>query len=654
MHWNSAVWTLSVAFSILTVVSGSIIQLNETAFASLPPLYALDEWTQCQGPDHVYCIVDAALVSKTQSPLLQLLKDYSSQNLKHYNRTVVHRGVCVSSCGQASGDGDWKEAAQLCVNRSLLQYGLEAEVMSANWCSSAKTVQPTSGSRFLAVYCIALVVISVLATGLHILGDCCTTVEGNKYLLAFSLKRNWEILKYDRSKPRSDDRMKNLTAIEGIRFLGIQCVIFSHVIWIYVYSYIDNPQYIEKMYDNFVWKMVLNSPLWLQVFFSLSGFLTSYAVLISTDSNPITFVKCLVSIINRWIRLTPVAVFALWFTMSWFPLLGSGPQWAWLVRREAEDCSQRWWYHLFYAHNHLSLGKMCMGHTWYLAADMQLHVVGVMVILLMVRCKKSIIPVLSLLLVISSVAAGFVTFFYELTPIITAQPPELLRNLFGGSKILPLLYLPIWMNLAGYFCGVSTAFILHYNQTNAINLAENKLFNLLFHASLTLGGGVVMGGVVFLSDTPPPHWVAAVYAALDRTLVAIFFNIFMLGCFSRCKSLLRNLLEWRGFHILGRLSYCAYVIHFIILRLTLAGNTQLGHPTILSMISVLITSSVLTYVISVPLCLLVELPAIQLWKAVTGSEMRERQPPPTLPPPQDVLPTNQKFDLVAHIRRSVV
>ncbi|CAH2042004.1 unnamed protein product, partial [Iphiclides podalirius] len=369
-------------------------------------------------------MVDAVLTSPTSSPLLQLLEDYSKQTLKHYNRTLVHRGVCVSRCGQAAADGDWREAAQLCVNQSVLQYGLEARVISADWCSSPSSDLPSSSGRFLAVVCIALLVLAVLATALHILGECCTTVEGNKYLLAFSLKRNWAILMYDRSKPRTDDRMKNLTSMEGIRFIGIQCVIFSHVLWIYVYSYIDNPQFVEKMYDHLGWKLVLNSPLWLQAFFSLSGFLTAYSVLVCSETSPFTFAKCLLSIANRWIRLTPVAVFALWFTMSWFPLLGSGPQWAWLVAREAHDCTQRWWYHVLYAHNHIPLGKMCMGHTWYLAVDMQLHVALALALPLVLRWRRMAALAFAAIALASILAPAAVAYLSQLTPIITAQPPE--------------------------------------------------------------------------------------------------------------------------------------------------------------------------------------------------------------------------------------
>ncbi|KAG6461604.1 hypothetical protein O3G_MSEX012737 [Manduca sexta] len=640
---------VTVFVCALPWVAGSVVRLNETTLDSLPPLYGLDDWTQCRRRGDVYCMVEAALLAPASSYLLDILKSYSNQTLKHYNRTLIHRGVCVTRCSDFS-DTSWESAAQLCVNRSLSSYGLQAQVQSVEWCTSVGEEVPTSAAaRALAVFCTALVALACLATALHVLGDRCVKADGNKYLMAFSLKRNWDILTYDRSKPRTDERMKDVACLEGIRFLGMQCVIFSHVLLIFIYSYIDNPEYIEHMYDQFGWQAILNSPLWLQAFFSISGFLTAYTVLLTCDAQPVTLVKCFLSVVNRWIRLTPLALFALWFTIAWFPLLGAGPQWAWLVAREAHECSERWWYHALYVHNHLPTGKFCMGHTWYLAADMQLHIIGILLIAFLMKYRKATVPVLLAIVLGSAAASGLLVYWYQLMPIITAQTPEVLRTMFAGSKILTLIYVPCWMNLPGYVGGIATAFLLHHNQVNAAKIDQKKWFNLLFHVSLIVGGCVVLAGTVFLDDSPPPLWASAVYAALDRTLVAVCFNIFMLGCVCGCKSVFRGLLEWRGFHILGRLSYCVFLIHFIVLRLILAGNTQLGHASILAMVSLLVTSSVLSYLVSVPLCLLVELPALQLWRALTGEppRARARAPHPAAPPQPVVKP----FDLVAHIRR---
>ncbi|VVC94099.1 unnamed protein product [Leptidea sinapis] len=377
--------------------------------------------------------------------------EYSSQSLKHYNRSQIHRGVCVSRCD--GNTSDWRAAAEKCVNETVQQYGLEAELLNATWCSTVGESRNSQSSQVLWVVVILLLVLTLLATGLHILGDKCGRCDGNKYLMAFSLKKNWHILNYDRSKPRHDARMKDLACLEGM-------------------------------------------------------------------------------------RLTPVAIFALWFTIAWYPQLGSGPQWAWIVDREAHDCSERWWYHVLYVHNHIPLGKFCMGHTWYLAVDMQLHIIGILVLLLLMRYPFLTSAVLAFLLLATTVAAGCVTYLYQLSPIITAQSPEDLRTFFLNSSILPKLYLPSWMNMSGYVCGMATAFIHSHYKKAAIKLNQKK-------------------------------------------------------------------------------------------------------------ISLLITTSVVTYLLCIPICLIVELPMVQLWKAVFES----LEP---VHPTEDHAPTSPKFDLVASIRRNQV
>ncbi|PZC74097.1 hypothetical protein B5X24_HaOG208348 [Helicoverpa armigera] len=49
-------------------------KMEDTVFATLPPLYGLDEWSQCQRDGDVYCIVDAALYSPRPSPAMMLLQ----------------------------------------------------------------------------------------------------------------------------------------------------------------------------------------------------------------------------------------------------------------------------------------------------------------------------------------------------------------------------------------------------------------------------------------------------------------------------------------------------------------------------------------------------------------------------------------------------
>nr|XP_034835576.1 nose resistant to fluoxetine protein 6-like [Maniola hyperantus] len=591
-----------------------------SAFAEAPPLFALDEWAQCQRPADVYCIVHAALTSATPNRFLDLLREYSADTQKHFNRTLVHRGVCVSRCGGEAPE-TWRDAAQICVNQSLARYDLEAQVLSVQWCNKPVPKLSTSAFVFNVVMLILLAVTS-LATGLHVFGKFCGRFQGNRYLLAFSVKNNWQILTHIRSTPKAEDRTSDLSALEGIRFLGTLGVISTHVTIVYLYSFIDNPEFIESMFDHIPTQLAFNSPLWMQVFFSISGFLTAYFTLIYAEKKSLTVGKCVLSFINRFIRLTPVAMLGIWFTIA-YPRLGVGPQWQLLVARESHDCTERWWYHLLYVHNHLTLGKFCMGHTWYLAVDMQLHILGSVLLLVFLRWRKSIAPVILALVSSSIVATGLIAYFYDLSPIITAQTPEIVSNMFRGSELMTKLYLPVWTNLCGYLFGFAVAFIYHSNQVKGVKLNEVKWFNLVFHATLTLALCVTLAGVAFLSDTKPPRWAAILYSSFDRVLVALCFNIFLLGCFSNCKSVLRDALSWRGFHVLGRLSYSVFIVHFIIMRMTVASNTQIGHISFYTMISLLIVSSVLSYVVAIPVYLLVEMPFIQLWKAIVGEDKKK-------------------------------
>ncbi|XP_048484000.1 nose resistant to fluoxetine protein 6 isoform X2 [Plutella xylostella] len=633
---------------------GSLVKINDTVLASLPPLFALQRWAACQRPGDRYCLLEAELVAGPPD-LLLTLQEYSAQTDKHYNRSRIHRGVCVTRCGGstggAGGDGGGagdEAALQQCVNQTLYEeYGLQASLLSVSYCSTAGAAPPPApGARALGVLTLVLGVLAALATALHAVGDRCARQEkilSNKYLLAFSIKKNWEIITYDRSRPRQDQRMSDLACLEGIRVLAIECVIFSHVLFMYIYSYTDNPEYVEKMYDTFAWQSALNSPLWLQAFLAMSGFLTAYSLLLCAERKPYTVVKCAVAIVTRWVRLTPTALYALWFTMAWFPALGSGPQWGWLVAREAQDCADRWWVHALYAHNHLPRGKFCMGHTWYLAVDMQLHILGTLLLLVCLRWRRAAWPLLALLMVLTVTASGLTAYLYDLKPIITAQAPENLRSLFLDTEMLSLLYLPAWLNLPGYVGGVAVALILHGNQKNGVKLAESVPFNILFHLSLLLGSCCVLGGSVFLEDAPPPRWASVLYSTFDRTICAVTFSVFMLGCVSRCHSALRDMFDWRGFHSLGRLSYCAFLIHFIVLRLTLASDTRLQHVSIVSCLTLFITTSILTYLASIPLCLLVELPFTQLWKAVVEAERPVDSPTP------EPVDQGKPFDLVATV-----
>ncbi|KAL0820748.1 hypothetical protein ABMA28_006568 [Loxostege sticticalis] len=179
--------TDKMIFGLLLVVLSmgeygcSLVEINATTFAELPPLFGLDDWAGCQGEDDVWCIVDAALVSDEPSAALTLLQEYSQQTQKHYNRSQVHRGLCVSRCGaEEDGPNPWRTAAERCLNQELTKYGLQASVESVSLCTRPQRAAG-SGARALAALAVVLVALVLLATALHVLGERCAQTDEYRF-----------------------------------------------------------------------------------------------------------------------------------------------------------------------------------------------------------------------------------------------------------------------------------------------------------------------------------------------------------------------------------------------------------------------------------------------------------------------------------------
>ncbi|CAK1550255.1 unnamed protein product [Leptosia nina] len=596
---------------VLVIVSfegviGSKIEINDTLIEWFPPLYALDEWATCQHPMDEYCLVDAVLYSDKPSKLLDTLTAYSSEVAKHYNRTQIHRGVCMSKC-PVNGTDKW-EVAQSCVNRSIQPYDLEARVTSVNWCSTPGGQRASGAARAMGVIMVTLLVMTVAATVVSLVDY----KMGNKVLMAFSLTKNWQSLFSGR--PSSEARFRDFNVLDGVKALGIQSVIFTHIMLLQAYAYVDNPDFIERIYDKLTWKVGMNTPLFLQAFFTMTGFMTAYMTLVIAEKRRISFTDCLFSIISRIIRLGPLVIFTLGFTIFWFPLMGSSPHWTWLVGREVHDCSNIWWHFFVFGENFTGTKNYCLSHLWYVAIDLQFHIFGVLFLFLFLRYRRFAIPVLTAIVIGTGLAAGIVHYRSSYTPIITGQHPETLRTVFEHWEQIRIIYTPPWMN-PGFFIGLIVGFIHYNNQEKGIKLSEKTWFNILFKTSLHLAMVVAALGVFFLSDNPPPIWVGGVYSALDRPLVSVFLSIFILGLVSKCKSLALSILSWSGFQAMGKLAYCAYIVHFIVLRLIFANNMRLIHVNIFYMIFLQISATVLTYLISIPMYLLIELPFVKIWKS---------------------------------------
>lgn len=150
---------------------------------------------------------------------------------------------------------------------------------------------------------------------------------------------------------KSNDDL-GLSAINGIKALSMMFIIAGHALLFIVGGPVLNSDYYAKEIKLVQNAFLLNSPLLVDTFLLLSGFLFARLLLLELEkrNGKINF---LILYMFRYIRLTPayLAIIALYGT--WLPKLGSGPLWDRRMNLEQERCQSSWWLNLLYINNYI-------------------------------------------------------------------------------------------------------------------------------------------------------------------------------------------------------------------------------------------------------------------------------------------------------------
>lgn len=186
--------------------------------------------------------------------------------------------------------------------------------------------------------------------------------------LAFSLQSNIKSLFDTQKKPGPMD------AINGIRVISMAWIIWTHTYLIPIKETFAFARNYILAVEGFLFQFILNGWVLVDSFFCIGAMVATYSLLNNMEKtgqiNPIEI------IINRISRFLPSVCFtvALLFLM---PALSSGPLWAEYFSYQINKCTNYWWATIFFFNNWLPESKICMLHTWYLSADIQLYIFSI-------------------------------------------------------------------------------------------------------------------------------------------------------------------------------------------------------------------------------------------------------------------------------------
>ena len=429
-----------------------------------------------------------------------------------------------------------------------------------------------------------------------------------EFILAFSIIKNLEMILSTKQPPAA------ITCINGIRVISMFWVILAHTLyWQLISNVLKNVAYsIEHYPPQFSFQPIVNGFFSVDSFFFLSGVLVAYLTLREMQRKKGRF-PVLTYYLHRYLRLTMVYAFLLFFWWTLTVHLGNGPTWRASQGEgsvQQENCQKYWWTNLLYINNLYpwTLTEECMGWTWYLSNDMQFFVLAPIIIIPLYFFFPVGLVIAGILLAATFVANGAI-----------AGVKELGANEFqsGDPRISNDIYIKPYTRAAPYIVGLVLGYVLFKNFKIKIHwFADWLIYRGIF---------LVAAGCLFAC-------VYGLYSSWDRGGLSLAENVsyFMFSRFTWGVGLALLVFTCHNGHVkpinaflsmgfwvpLSRLTYTAYLIHPIVLSVYFETLREPITYTSISLAVYSIAMIVLSFGAAGVIALFVEFPLSNLEMAV--------------------------------------
>ncbi|CAH2237191.1 jg11164 [Pararge aegeria aegeria] len=390
----------------------------------MPRMYELDDYESCLAIRGAFCLGSFHLTSKRYNRLLDYIQTFS-EDKNHFNHTYIQRGYCVTTtCAHIDGDSP-AHVFQECVhNLTKTNYGIDAELMELEYCRTEETVTGTPVD-------IPDIIFASLV-GLIVLGNLVGTAydlfrnkdnKPNRYLMTWSARVNWGRLTANYEK--EDPRLCALDPVNGMKAMTLIAVIIAHSSISHYMTFVHNPAFLETVHQHPLSAILANGTAVVQTFIILSSFLVAYNVMLSLEADPdkkMGIAFWCKAILHRVIRITPLSMFVVGLTATWWRHMSDGPLWSTLVEAESARCRTKWWTHALYVNNLVMPDERCLIQTWFLAVDMQAYVITSALLIMLIRRPYTAIKVLSGLFIVSVLANFAIAYHWDLSILFLGKP----------------------------------------------------------------------------------------------------------------------------------------------------------------------------------------------------------------------------------------
>ncbi|XP_058832018.1 O-acyltransferase like protein-like [Topomyia yanbarensis] len=630
----------------------------------MPVLHQYDSFESCMRskPLARFCVVKTVVKPNNQSEIWRIIEKYSKYSYQ-YRHSVLTRGVCVESCEklvsemsvaqrelyyQKKFDVNFKYITNDWLLPSIEAYRQEHGFV-VNICENYKLQTTYNLSAYSEIeYCTTSGAVSrqsdfwdilfwLVLIFLGLLGICSTycdvrlaksgdlayyqkPLKDPKFnlLTAFSIRRNIHRLTV---APNDDQLQRDLSFLDALRVFTMGIVIYSHVLIGERMVTNQNPELVEITDSSPVMQIIASiCPFTVNIFLAISGLLLSLFFIKYTANKRFNLNHLWLGIVNRYLRSFPVYLMVMLYVVSVSDMLQFSPSaYRFMVFSKAV-CRSKWWINFLYISNYYQPEELCLIHTWYLSADFQLFVIGLIAMMVMWRYPQSFKWLMGALFGLGFAAPAIRTYVYSLDAMMPISNKGHSMRLWYERLYIDF-YQTTDVHCASYFVGMFVGIIYHKVRQNEKLLSESKLFKTLQYLTIPLLAIFFLPAPIFhqLSIPKPSLWMG-IFAGMHRWAFAISLGvIFLVYMFSAAGTLFgwlreSKILQNSFIRVSGRLSFSIYLIHMSVLEAVLANHHEAMRLSAALTVSVLCSVTLLTYFLAFLAFVFIEKPLDIIFK----------------------------------------
>ncbi|XP_064617017.1 nose resistant to fluoxetine protein 6-like [Liolophura sinensis] len=432
-----------------------------------------------------------------------------------------------------------------------------------------------------------------------------------KCLVAFSVYTNGSKILSTAQAPGS------LTCLNGIRFLSMSWVILGHTYAIMLIVSDNLIDYGTVIFKRWTFQAIVNGTFSVDSFFFLSGLLVAYITFKEMDKSK-GRINWALFYFHRFWRLTPAYMLVMMVDICLLRYFGDGPIWP-QQGLEVNFCKDSWWKNLLYINNFFSFYSGCMSWAWYLANDMQFYVISPLVLITLYRSKVAGTAVLMTLLTGSFITTGVISSVNKLPP----TGNDLNQDFTKPNLYQDLYYEKPYCRIGPYLVGMTVGYILYRTGSKISFTKKVVVFGWIL--TFTCNLAVLYGLYGHFNTEPLTSDVSALYNTVSRTVWALGLAWLVIACSSGNGGVINSLLSWAPFQPLGRLTYCAYLIHPLVMLYFATGRDVVPHASDLNTIYYFLGHIVLSYGLAFLVSLAFEAPMIGLERVLLRGDRKRAE-----------------------------